>query len=116
LLKGDFAQWHTVAEYWTGLSILNYKLSLWKNTTPHDLDPVQFYKHYIKAFKSYFDNPLLFQMQDLNLKIICWKLIENDTSMPNEFLRQKDIDFQASLSNIHNKINRPYARRLSWQI
>lgn len=87
-----------------------------KNSTPHDLDPVQFYKDYIKAFKSYFDNPLLFQMQDLNLKIICWKLIENDTSMPNEFLRQKDIDFQASLSNIHNKINRPYARRLSWQI
>ena len=57
-LTGDFVKWHSFAEYWTGLPLRNYKPSLWKNSTPHDLEPVPFfYRVSLKAFKLYFDNP-----------------------------------------------------------
>ena len=115
-LSGDFVKWHSFAEYWTGLSLRNYKSSLWKNSIPHGLEPTHFYKDCLTAFKSYFTNPLLFQIQNENLKTIYWKLIEKDSVTPEIFLRQREIDFHSSLGNIHLKINRPNARSLSWQI
>ena len=54
-LSGDFAKWHSFAEYWTRLSLRNYKSSLRKHSIPHGLEPTH--------FKSYFTNPLLFQIQ-----------------------------------------------------
>ena len=55
-------------------------------------------------------------MPNPTLKIIYWKLLEKDASMPEAFRRQKDTDVQASLRNIHKKFNQPNTRSLSWQI
>ena len=75
-----------------------------------------FYRDSLKAFKLYFDKPLLFQMQNPTLKIIYCNLIDKDASVPEAFRRQKDIDVQASLRNIHKTFNQPNTSSLSWQI
>jgi len=49
-LYGEYAKWHSFAEYWLGLSLRQYKASLWRNDTPHSFQPTQFYSDCVFCF------------------------------------------------------------------
>jgi len=115
-LKGDFAKWHSFTEYWLGLSLRHYKASLWRNDIPHSSEISPFYKGCLKIFRSVYPDPHLINGPIPSLKSIYWKLIEQEAITPNIFRKHREIDFKQSMKHIHNKLNYPDSRELSWQV
>ena len=115
-LYGNYAKWHSFTEYWIGLSLRQYKASLWRNDIPHSSEVSPFYAQCLRVFRSANPDPQCVGGQIPTLKSIYWSLVEQEAAVPPNFGLHREIDFAKSLRNIHNKVNYPDSRELSWQL
>jgi exonuclease III len=115
-LFGKFAKWHSFTEYWIGLSLRRYKSSLWRNDIPHSSEISTFYAEALRVFRLANPDPQRLDGRIPSLKLIYWNLVEQERVTPPHFRHYREIDFAQSMRNIHNKINYPDSREISWQI
>jgi len=113
-LSGNYCKWHSFTEYWIGLSLRQFKPSLWRNDIPHSSEIPVFYDRCLRLFKSAFPELQVASGQVPTLKTIYWTLVEQEADTPPNFRNYREIDFAKSLRNVHIKVNYPESRELSW--
>jgi hypothetical protein len=134
LINGDYAKWHSLAIYWVGHSISNFKIGSGSNAIPHSTEKPDYYSQCMKGFKEFHKlspqsvpciNPSALTaaedtQPDLSIttKFVYSTLIDklNEGKVPRVFSIHPQVDFYQAWATNRNDCLSPSQRDLTWKM
>ena len=103
LISDYIPKWAYFAIYYVGMELREYRPDFASNTMPHSFEfRPQFYTEAIKYFKQFMLNNNDIDFEDLSVKMIYEKLIENQKIIPKIQQHFPDRDYEHIYRNINN--------------
>lgn len=133
-LNGDYAKWHCFSEYWIGLKLAKYKVSLHNNSMPHSIDIPNYYKACYSDFQDFVEiltrgppsapppskrarlNPPG-EVAKLRCTKECYKIFQSTIiHIPLVYSKFPQIDFSLSWRTNMLAFLDPFDRNLTWRL